>query len=139
MVNFGERGTVPEKFAGRTFYVHNPQVTLMRTTPEECAALGRLLATKVNASRGPVSVLIPRRGVSVISAEGGPFHDRHADAALFEALESGLRPGIPCTSLDCTINDPAFARACVEALRAAIGQASGAAPPKPGAEATGHR
>jgi len=118
MVNFGERQTVPEEHAGRTFYVHNPQVTLMRTTPEECAALGRMVAAKVNASLGPVSVLIPRRGISVISAAGGPFHDQHADAALFEALEASLRPGVPCTSLDCTINDPAFARACVETLLA---------------------
>ena len=131
MVNFGDRQTVPERFAGRTFYVHNPQVTLMRTTPEECAALGRLVATKVNASRGPVSVLIPRRGVSVISAAGGPFHDQHADATLFHALETGLRPGIPCTSLDCTINDPAFARACVEALLSGIASAAGVAGTRP--------
>ena len=116
MVNFGERQTVPEKYAGRTFYIHNPQVTLMRTTPEECAALGRLVAEKVNASRGPVSVLLPRRGISVISKAGGPFHDQHADAALFDAIEAGLRPGIACQSLECEINDPAFARACVEAL-----------------------
>lgn len=120
MVNFGERETVPDRFAGRTLYAHNPQVTLMRTTPEECAALGRLLAAKVNASRGPVTVLIPRRGISVISAAGGPFHDPVADAALFEAIESGLRPDVPCMSLDCDINDPAFARACVEALLATI-------------------
>jgi len=118
MVNFGEQASVPKQFAGRTFYVHNPQVTLMRTTPEECAALGRMVAGKVNASRGPVSVLIPRHGISVISAAGGAFHDQSADAALFDALESSLRPGIPCQSFDCDINDPAFARACVEALLA---------------------
>ncbi len=139
MVNFGERQTVPERFRGRTLYVHNPQVTLMRTTPEECATLGRLLATKVNASRGPVSVLIPRRGISVISAAGGPFHDEHADAALFGAIESGLRPDVPCMSLDCEINDPAFARACVEALLASIEQPGAATPKKPAAEATGSR
>jgi uncharacterized protein (UPF0261 family) len=124
MVNFGERQTVPDKFADRTFYVHNPQVTLMRTTPEESATLGRLVAAKLNASRGPVSVLIPRRGISVISAAGGPFHDQHADAALFEALAGGLRPDIACTSLDCEINDPHFARACVEALLANIEKVS---------------
>lgn len=118
MVNFGERQTVPEKFAGRSFYIHNPQVTLMRTTPNECTALGRLVAEKLNASRGPVSVLIPRHGISVISAAGGPFHNPAADAALFGAIERGLRPGVPCTSLECEINDPAFARACVEALLA---------------------
>jgi uncharacterized protein (UPF0261 family) len=139
MVNFGERQTVPEKFAGRNFYIHNPQITLMRTTPEECAALGSLVAKKVNASRGPVSVLIPRRGISVISAAGGPFHDEHADAALFSALETSLRPAISCRSLDCTVNDPAFARACVEALLSAIGQVPGARPRQPGAAAAGHR
>ncbi|MFM7292622.1 MAG: Tm-1-like ATP-binding domain-containing protein [Planctomycetia bacterium] len=120
MVNFGEPASVPEKFAGRTFYAHNPQVTLMRTTPEECTTLGHLLATKVNASRGPVTVLIPRHGISVVSAAGGAFRDEHADAAIFGAIESGLRPDIPCVSLDCEINDPAFARACVDALLANI-------------------
>jgi hypothetical protein len=124
MVNFGEQASVPATFASRRFYVHNPQVTLMRTTPEECAALGRMVAEKVNASRGPVTVLIPRRGISVISAPGGPFHDQHADGELFGALEAGLRPDIPRQSLDCDINDPAFARACVEALLANIRRAA---------------
>jgi uncharacterized protein (UPF0261 family) len=127
MVNFGERQTVPARFAGRNFYVHNPQVTLMRTTPEECTALGRLVAAKLNASRGPVTVLIPRRGISVISAAGGPFHDAEADTALFAALDAGLRPDIPRVSLDCDINDPAFARACVDALLQSMAQAAGAA------------
>jgi len=120
MVNFGEQASVPTAFAGRRFYIHNPQVTLMRTTPEECAALGRLVASKANASRAPVTVLIPRKGVSVISMAGGPFHDPAADAALFSSLENGLRPGIQCLTVDGDINDPAFARACVEALLANI-------------------
>ena len=116
MVNFGEQASLPKQFADRRLYVHNPQVTLMRTTPAECAELGRLVATKLNASRAPVTVLIPRRGISVISAAGGPFHDAAADAALFSAIETSLRPDIPRRYLDCDINDPAFARACVEAL-----------------------
>lgn len=116
MVNFGERPSVPEKFRGRTFYVHNPQVTLMRTTAAECAELGRIVATKVNAYSAAVTVLIPRGGISVISGPGGPFHDPEADAALFRALESGLRPDIPVATFDEGINDPAFARSCAEAL-----------------------
>lgn len=131
MVNFGERHTVPEMFAGRTLYAHNPQVTLLRTTPAECATLGTLLATKVNASCGPVTVLLPRRGISVVSAAGGPFHDQEADAALFGAIEAGLRPGVPCISLDCEINDPAFARACVEALLTNIRSVSSGVGPCP--------
>jgi uncharacterized protein (UPF0261 family) len=120
MVNFGEPATVPEKFAGRVFYHHNPQVTLMRTSPAECAELGRILAEKVNAYTGPVTMLLPLRGVSVISAEGGPFHDEDADAALFEAIRSRLSPRIPLRELNCTINDPEFARACADALLAHI-------------------
>ncbi len=131
MVNFGETSTVPEKFSDRTFYAHNPQVTLMRTTPEECAVLGRLLARKVNASRGAVSVLLPRGGISVISAPGGPFHDPAADASLFGAIENGLRPDVPCLSLACDINDPAFARACVTALLDNIHAHSSGATPWP--------
>lgn len=120
MVNFMGPGTVPEKFAGRTFYAHNPQVTLMRTTPAECAELGRVIASKLNLSSGPVTVLLPLRGISVISAEGQPFHDPAADRALFESLKSALRPGLEVKEFDCTINDPVFAEACAGALLANI-------------------
>lgn len=116
MVNFGPPDTVPAKFQGRRFYAHNPQVTLMRTTAAECAELGRILSEKLNASKGPVTVLIPLRGISVISAPGQPFHDPAADEALFATLKQRLRPGIPVLELDANINDPAFAEACVAAL-----------------------
>ena len=116
MVNFGEPDSVPPKFAGRNFYVHNPQVTLMRTTADECAQLGKILATKVNAYRAPVTVLLPRRGISLISAEGGPFYDAAADRALFAALTGSLRPEVEVISMDCEINDPVFAQACAQAL-----------------------
>jgi uncharacterized protein (UPF0261 family) len=116
MVNFGTRDSVPAKFAGRTFYQHNPQVTLMRTTPEECTSLGRILAEKVNTYRGPVTVLLPKRGISVISAAGQPFHSPKADVAMFDAIRQHLRPGIPLQELDCEINDAAFANACAKAL-----------------------
>lgn len=118
MVNFGEPRTVPAKFAGRNFYHHNPQVTLMRTTPAECAELGRILAEKVNAYRAPTTVLIPRKAISIISAPGQPFHDPAADEALFGAIRSHLRREIPIVETDHEINDPAFARACAEALLA---------------------
>ncbi len=120
MVNFGAPETVPAKFAGRKFYHHNPQVTLMRTTPEECAQLGRILAEKVNAYRGPVTVLLPLKAISVISAEGGAFHWPEADAALFGAIKKYLRPGIPLLEMDTTINAPSFADTCAQALLANI-------------------
>lgn len=116
MVNFGERASVPARFEGRNFYIHNPQVTLMRTTPEECAALGRLLAEKVNAYQGPVTVLLPKKAISIISAAGQSFHDPEADDALFEAIRSTLKPGIPLVEMDCEINAPEFAAACAKAL-----------------------
>ncbi|MEQ1851835.1 MAG: Tm-1-like ATP-binding domain-containing protein, partial [Chthoniobacteraceae bacterium] len=119
-VNFGPRESVPAKFEGRRFYQHNPQVTLMRTTPEECAQLGRILAQKVNAYRGPVTMLLPLKAISVISASGGAFHWPEADAALFDGIRSHLRPGIPLIELDVAINDPAFADACAKALLAHI-------------------
>lgn len=116
MVNFGARETVPTKFAGRNFYQHNPQVTLMRTTPDECKRLGEILAEKVNGSKAPVTVLLPLRGISVISAAGQSFHDPAADAALFASLKANLRKDIPVRELDCNINDAAFAEACVSEL-----------------------
>ena len=116
MVNFHGPGTVPEKFKGRTFYQHNPQVTLMRTAPAECAELGKIVAQKVNASKGPVTVLIPNKAISVISAPGQKFHDPAADKALFDAIKSNLRKDIEVIEMDCTINDAAFAEACANAL-----------------------
>lgn len=116
MVNFGPPDSVPAKFAGRKFYQHNPQITLMRTTPQECVQLGKILAEKLNRSTGPVNVLLPLRGGSVISAPGGTFHDAAADAALFSALKQELRSDIPVTELDANINDPQFAEACAQAL-----------------------
>jgi uncharacterized protein (UPF0261 family) len=120
MVNFGAPETVPAKFSGRRFYQHNPQVTLMRTTPDECAQLGCILAEKVNAYRGPVTVLLPLRAISIISAPGGAFHWPEADAALFTTIKSHLRPGIPLVEVDSAINDSAFAEACANALLTSI-------------------
>ena len=88
----------------------------MRTTPEECAKLGRILAEKLNLSAGPVTVLLPLRGGSVIGAPGGPFHDANADAALYSSLKSALRSDIPVVEMDCAINDPTFAEACAQVL-----------------------
>jgi uncharacterized protein (UPF0261 family) len=116
MVNFWAPDTIPAKFAGRLFYPHNPNVTLMRTTPEENAALGRILATKLNASVGPVAVYLPLKGISVIAAPGGPFHWPEADAALFDAIRTTLRADIPVHELDVAINDPAFAHAMAAGL-----------------------
>ncbi len=114
MVNFGERDSVPAKFAGRNFYIHNPQVTLMRTTPEECAELGQILAEKVNRYSAPAVIMIPRKAISVISAAGQPFHDPAADEALFQAIRSHAQ--VPVEELDEEINSPVFARACAEKL-----------------------
>jgi uncharacterized protein (UPF0261 family) len=109
MVNFGPRETVPGKFAGRHFYIHNPTVTLMRTTAEEMERLGEIIAEKVSASQGPAAVFLPRKGVSAIDIEGGPFYDSEADARCFEALKKNLSPGVELVEEESHINDPEFA------------------------------
>jgi len=91
MVNFGALETVPENYRARNLYVHNPQVTLMRTTPEENRRIGEWIGAKLNACQGEVRFLIPEGGVSMIDAPGQPFHDAAADAALFAALEASVR------------------------------------------------
>ncbi|MCC9642432.1 Tm-1-like ATP-binding domain-containing protein [Rhodopirellula sp. JC740] len=116
MVNFGARDTVPDKFSGRNIYIHNPQVTLMRTSPEECRELGSILANKINQYTAPVSVLIPQQAVSGISAKGGPYHDPEADQALFSSLTGSLRGDVDVRLADNEINDEAFARLCAETL-----------------------
>lgn len=116
MVNFGPRETVPARFEGRNLYVHNPTVTLMRTTPGECAELGRRIARKLNAASGPTALFVPLEGVSAIAVEGQPFHDAEADEALFGALRDELDPGVEAHWLDLDVNDPAFARAMADRL-----------------------
>ena len=116
MVNFGERESLPEQFESRNLYVHNPQVTLLRTNAEECAKLGEIIAQKVNRYTAPVTVLIPRGGISVISVQGGPFHCPAADEALFSTIERELRSDIKLCTLNVAINDSDFAKACVDAL-----------------------
>ncbi len=116
MVNFGPPETVPEKFRGRRFYQHNPTVTLMRTTPEENDRLGKEIAEKASAARGPTAVLVPRRGVSAIDAEGKPFWWPEADAALFQSLRHWVSPHVRLIELDLHVNDPAFAEAAARTL-----------------------
>lgn len=119
MVNFGALETVPEKYRDRNLYVHNPQVTLMRTTAEENAAIGRWIAERLNRCEGEVRFLLPLGGVSAIDVPGMPFHDPEADAALFAAIRDTLvtTPKRQLIELPFTINDPAFADAAVAEFR----------------------
>ncbi len=116
MVNFGAVETVPVQFHDRLLYKHNPTVTLMRTTPEECAELGRRIGRKLSAATGPVTLFIPLRGVSLIAVDGQVFHDPEADQALFDGLRETLDPDVDVRELDTDINDPAFAQAMVDTL-----------------------
>ncbi|MFI7707862.1 Tm-1-like ATP-binding domain-containing protein [Nonomuraea sp. NPDC049480] len=117
MVNFGPRDTVPGAFADRLLYVHNPTVTLMRTTPGEMRELGGRVAAKLRAAAGPTALFVPRQGVSALDAPGAAFADPKADAACFEAMEEGLRgSAVAVEDLDLHINDPAFGRAMADRL-----------------------
>jgi uncharacterized protein (UPF0261 family) len=119
MVNFLAFETVPAQFAGRRFHRHNANVTLMRTTVEENAALGRELATKVARARGPAHIFLPLRGLSAIDRAGQPFDDPEARAALYRAIHAHAGP-VPVTELDLHINDAAFAEAMARDLIAAL-------------------
>jgi uncharacterized protein (UPF0261 family) len=116
MVNFGPLETVPPEFRDRLLYKHNPTVTLMRTTPEECAELGRRIAVKLNAARGPLTLFVPLAGVSLIDKEGEVFWDPDADSALFEALRATLEPSVEVRELETDVNDPDFAGAMADRL-----------------------
>lgn len=117
MVNFGSPDTVPAHYRGRNLYPHNPQITLMRTTADENRQLGEKLAEKLNRATQSTEVFIPLKGVSAIAVEGGPFYDRRADEALFDALEKGIdNEHVTLHRLDTDINDPVFAEAAAQAL-----------------------
>ena len=114
MANFGERDTVPEQFADRLFYIHNPQVTLMRTNPEECAELGKIISEKANANPAPTAILNPLKTVSIISAEGQAFYDPIADQALFAAIHQHAK--VEVIDFDEEINSEVFAKAAAHKL-----------------------
>jgi uncharacterized protein (UPF0261 family) len=114
MVNFWAPATVPDRYRERLFYHHNPNVTLMRTTADENTAMGRWIGEKLNACKGPVRLLIPEMGVSALDADGGPFWDPQADAALFQALRDTVADPERLVFLPHHINDPAFAKAAAD-------------------------
>ena len=116
IVNFGPMETVPERYRRRNLHRHNPAVTLMRTTPEECARLGRIIAAKLNRAAGPLTLFIPRRGFSAMGAEGGVFRDPEADEVLIRELRETIDPAVEVVEMDTDINDPAFAHAMARRL-----------------------
>lgn len=120
MVNFGPEDTVPERFDGRTFFVHNPTVTLMRTTVDEMAELGSRLGQKVAASTGPAEVYWPSGGVSALDEDGGAFADADANARCLRALTDALDGSVPLHVVDAHINDPEFALEMADRLHAMI-------------------
>jgi uncharacterized protein (UPF0261 family) len=119
MVNFGPQDSVPGKFEGRRFHIHNPQVTLMRTTAEESHAIGSWIVSRLNHMTGPVRFLLPLRGVSAIDAQGQPFHDPGADEALFSAIRQGwiAAGNRKLIEVDAHINDVVFASEAVSQFR----------------------
>jgi len=116
MVNFGPMETVPERFRERNLYVHNPTITLMRTTPDECRELGRRIGRKLAGAKGPTALYVPLKGVSTIATEGGPFYDPEADAALLEGLRETLAENVEVHELDLDVNDERFALAMADRL-----------------------
>ncbi len=120
MVNFGARNTVPQKFEGRKFHIHNPQVTLMRTTPQENRAIGAWIVERLNRMAGPVRFLLPLKGVSAIDAAGQPFQDTEADAELFAAIRKGWvsARNRKLIEVDAHINDAFFALDVVKHFKA---------------------
>jgi uncharacterized protein (UPF0261 family) len=122
MVNFGALDTVPQRFRQRNLYRHNPAVTLMRTTADECTTIGRRIAEQLNRSAGPTVLVLPMRGVSAIDSEGQPFQDAEADHALFAALRAHVAPRVRIIEVDAHINDPAFADVLSTQMLALLGK-----------------
>ena len=118
------RDQVPEKFRDRTLNYHNPTMTTMRTTAEENVAIGRFLAEKLNAARGPVTMLLPKGGLSSIDRPGQIFYDPAANQALFDTLKANLQPTIPIVESDSHIDDPQFALQAAQCMKQLLAHAS---------------
>jgi uncharacterized protein (UPF0261 family) len=120
MVNFGAMDSLPDRFRGRKLYKHTPAVTLMRTTPDECTEIGRRIAAQLNKSTGPVVLMLPLKGVSMIDEAGGPFFDADADKALFDSLRMHCGKQVKVREFDLHVNDTEFAHALADELLALL-------------------
>jgi uncharacterized protein (UPF0261 family) len=120
MANFWGIATVPEKYKGRNLYEWNPNVTLMRTNVEENQIMGKMIAHAANESKGPVTILLPLKGVSMLDSEGERYWDPEADKACYDAIKTNLKPGIPVVELNHNINDPEFSQKAAELLLAML-------------------
>lgn len=120
VIDFGPPDTLPASMLGRNICLHNPAVTLIRTTPDECRELGRRIGRKLSAARGPAAVFLPLRGLSALSVRGGQFYDPAADQALIDGLRETLCPSVEVNELDLEINDEAFALATADRLHELI-------------------
>jgi len=121
MVNFGPPDTVPIKYADRLLYRHSPSTTLLRTTPEENATLGKWLGEKMSQSKGPSILVLPLRGFSEYDREGGVFYDPAADRAFMDAAVAALGDRVSVVKVDARINDPACADRAVNLLLGLMG------------------
>lgn len=123
MINWGAPSSIPERFRSRTFHVHNADVTLMRSNAQEMQAAARRIAEQLNRAAGPVRLLLPLGGLSMLDAPGQPFHDPQANAAFFETLQQlfAVSDTHQLSSLSCHINDPLFAAALADAVRSSCG------------------
>jgi uncharacterized protein (UPF0261 family) len=122
MCNFWALSAVPEKYRNRNLYQWNPNVTLMRTNVEENRMMGKMIAKAANESKGPVAILLPLKGVSMLDSPGNAYWDPEADRACYEAIKANVKPGIPVIELDNNINDPEFAAKAAETLLGMLGK-----------------
>ena len=122
MCNFWALSTVPEKYRSRNLYQWNPNVTLMRTNVEENRIMGKMIAKAANDSKGPVAILLPLKGVSMLDSPGNAYWDPEADRACYDAIKTNVKPGIPVIELDNNINDPEFATKAAETLLGMLGK-----------------
>jgi uncharacterized protein (UPF0261 family) len=120
MVNFGGVDTVPQRFINRNLYRHNETVTLMRTSPGECREIGRFIGEKLSGATGPVVLVLPLKGVSMLDADGQPFRDAEADQALFDSLKQHSGANVRVREIDAHINDPEFGVALADEMLALL-------------------
>lgn len=120
MVNFGPKPTVPEKYQSRKLYEHNPTVTLMRTTQDECKETGEFIVAKIRSMAKDVSkvqIRVPSGGVSMIATPGGAFASGDADRLLVQTVKEGLEgTGVKIVDDERDVNDEGFAVDIAEQL-----------------------
>ena len=111
-----ESATTISRYPGRQTYPINDQIILVKLSPEEAIRVADVLAQKINQCKGPITLVIPLKGLSRYDRPEYSFYNPDLDALLFNEIKKSLSSRVPVIELNAHISDPDFGETCASIL-----------------------